>query len=455
MVTLGARGAGTVWLRGLLFLLLFLTAAGDPLTIYTESFSSAVLGSAVLLKCRFNIGGAINLTTLQVQWYFSEQLLAQYNQGKGTFTPRMSISEQELRIGNASLGMEKVKLSDQGLYSCVVRYGMEQQQSKTTLHVFAAPRLTIPWQSAVTDTMSSFLCRIWGFYPEDITVEWLRDGRVLTDAIRSVPQKNLDGTFNVTAIYMFTPTDSDSGSVFSCHVSHSALAQPLQEGFALDVAGACTTPVLMIITVVCVALLLVTVAALAFYCWRRRKTPKGHYNAMEEMPPEDPARSRDNMHGEERAMMGNEGDSEVAEAHEVQSLLTTEVPEESRTQEQEDRAQVTGSAGSKVCEFQDGGEAVTAGPGIGAPEPHRDSSANTEAEPIRPRMAGDGTGDKASAGLAGEKEGDAASNFTAVVTVESAAETVPTTTTQEEDEPEESGGNSKCMWNNVEEKRLM
>uniref|UniRef100_A0A8C3FAS9 Ig-like domain-containing protein n=1 Tax=Chrysemys picta bellii TaxID=8478 RepID=A0A8C3FAS9_CHRPI len=84
---------------------------------------------------------------------------------------------------------------------------------------------------------SFFLCHVWGFYPEDVTVTWLRDGRVLTDATRSAPQRNPDRTFNLTAVYIFTPIESDSGSIFSCRVSHAALAQPLQEEFPLAVTG--------------------------------------------------------------------------------------------------------------------------------------------------------------------------------------------------------------------------
>uniref|UniRef100_A0A674JTM2 Ig-like domain-containing protein n=1 Tax=Terrapene triunguis TaxID=2587831 RepID=A0A674JTM2_9SAUR len=107
----------------------------DQLTIYTLPSSSAVLGSAALLKCRFNIGGPINLTVLQVHWYFSDQSVAQYDRGEEIFAPGVSISEQELQIGNASLGMENVQMSDEGQYTCVVGYGAERQQSVTTLRV--------------------------------------------------------------------------------------------------------------------------------------------------------------------------------------------------------------------------------------------------------------------------------------------------------------------------------
>ncbi|XP_074920826.1 natural cytotoxicity triggering receptor 3 ligand 1-like isoform X2 [Chelonoidis abingdonii] len=221
-------------LGGLLIPLLILGVDGDPLTIYTLP-SSSTLGSAALLKCRFNIGGPINLTALQVHWYFSDQSMAQYDRGKETFAPGVSISKQELLMGNASLGMENVQISDKGQYKCVVGYGAEQQQSETTLRVLAAPRLFIPRREARTDTATSFPCHVWGFYPQDVTVTWLRDRRVLTNATHSAPQRNPDGTFNLTLTYTFTPTASDSGSIFSCHVSHVALVQPLREEFVLAV----------------------------------------------------------------------------------------------------------------------------------------------------------------------------------------------------------------------------
>uniref|UniRef100_A0A674I994 Ig-like domain-containing protein n=1 Tax=Terrapene triunguis TaxID=2587831 RepID=A0A674I994_9SAUR len=87
--------------------------------------------------------------------------------------------------------------------------------------------ISVPRRLAIRNTETYFPCHVWGFYPQDVTVTWLRDGRVLTDATCSAPQRNPDGTFNLTAIYMFTPTASDSGSIFSCRVSHAALAQPL------------------------------------------------------------------------------------------------------------------------------------------------------------------------------------------------------------------------------------
>ncbi|XP_038262393.1 RLA class II histocompatibility antigen, DP beta chain-like [Dermochelys coriacea] len=159
--------------------------------------------------------------------------------------------------------------------------GTEQLQGETTLHVLAAPRLSIPRRSAGTDTASSFPCHVWGFYPGDVTVTWLRDGQVLTNVTPSSPQRNSDGTFNLTLTYTFTPTARDSGSIFSCRVSHSALAQPLREEFPLDVTGVDHTSAAIGATL---GILVAggAVAAIAVYFWRkRRKAQRARAEAAE------------------------------------------------------------------------------------------------------------------------------------------------------------------------------
>ncbi|XP_037754575.2 uncharacterized protein LOC119566245 [Chelonia mydas] len=355
-------------LADLLVPLLFLGVAGDPLTIYTLPSSSAVLGSAALLKCRFNIGGPINLTTLQVRWYFSDRSVAQYDRGKETFAPGVSISQQELLIGNASLGMENVRVSDEGQYRCVVGYGAERQQSETTLLVFAAPRLSILRRSARRDAANSFPCHVRGFYPGDVTVAWLRDGRVLADTTRSAPKRNPDGTFNLTLTYTFTPTASDSGSLFSCRVSHAALAQPLQEGFPLAVtvprAGADHTSAAIGATL---GILVAggAAAALAIYC--RRKRREGPYSAVE-MPPEDPAGSRDKTRGEDTVLMANDGVRDAGKGPEQQPLLPAQGQDQSEIQEQEDGAQVTASSSSSGSKASDVGPRASSWITQGGPE---------------------------------------------------------------------------------------
>ncbi|XP_039392079.1 uncharacterized protein LOC120404144 [Mauremys reevesii] len=340
-------------LGGLLLPILVLGVAGSRLQLVTDPSSRALLGSGALLKCRFDVGGPVDLSALRVQWYLWEERIAQYDQARGESQIRGSLSEQELENGNASLSLSSVTVSDMGLYKCVVGYGTEQLQGETTLHVLAAPRLSVPQRSARTDTASSFPCHVWGFYPQDVTVTWLRDGRVLTDATRSDPQRNPDGTFNLTLTYTFTPTASDSGSIFSCRVSHAALAQPLREEFPLDVTGADHTSAAIGATL---GILVAggAAAAIAIYCWRKRQEGRGPpYSvsevlgparcllgqevtlscAMEGTFPKDTAVMWERIHGEDRTVIGTDGVSEAGERPEHQLLLQPQPQRWRATQE--------------------------------------------------------------------------------------------------------------------------
>ncbi|XP_059581526.1 uncharacterized protein LOC132243270 [Alligator mississippiensis] len=134
-------------------------------------------------------------------------------------------------------------LHDTGsVFSCRVYHEVLGQslQEDVSLDILAAPTISIPRQPAVVGMRTSLLCHIRGFLPKDVDVVWLRDGQVLKDSTRSSPQMNPDGTFDLTLTYTFTPACSDASSVFSCHVHHAALGQPLQEDVILDILAAPT-----------------------------------------------------------------------------------------------------------------------------------------------------------------------------------------------------------------------
>ncbi|XP_059586358.1 uncharacterized protein LOC102566895 isoform X2 [Alligator mississippiensis] len=250
---------------------LFLGAAGAMLTLYTAPETRAALGSVALLKCRFNVGRPIDPAVLRVRWLSAAAgPVAQYDRGQGTFEPRLRLSEQELQIGNASLEVQDVAVQDNGTYTCEVAYGTETQLGKTTLWVLAAPRISLDQRVGGAET--SLLCHVGGFFPEDMEATLLRDEQVLNGSTRSSPQRNQDGTFNLTLTYTFTPVRSDAGAVFTCRVRHPVLGQPLVEEFALDVPGSDRTGAA--IGAVVAIVLALGAAGAASYCWRQRRGRK-------------------------------------------------------------------------------------------------------------------------------------------------------------------------------------
>ncbi|XP_025051057.1 signal-regulatory protein beta-1-like [Alligator sinensis] len=277
---LGQR-LGTLLLpMALLLSPLFPAPRGSQLQVTVAPSSTARVGSGALLQCRFDVGGPVALNALRVTWYFWEEKLAWYDQGRSQEQPRASLpSEKELESGDASLSLVVVTVPDGGLYRCVVGYGTQQHQGETILHLLAAPTISIPRQPVVADAETSLLCHVGGFFPKDVDVVWMRDGQVLNDSIRSSPKRNTDGTFNLILTYTFTPTHIDVGSNFSCHIHHEALEQPIEEDVTLDVLVGQTGPrailILILILVGGGAILVFVIKGrppmASYFCRKRRK----------------------------------------------------------------------------------------------------------------------------------------------------------------------------------------
>ncbi|XP_025051055.1 natural cytotoxicity triggering receptor 3 ligand 1-like [Alligator sinensis] len=234
----GQTDAWALRLGGLLLPLLFLGTAGSQRQVTTAPSSTARVGSGALLQCRFDVGGPVALDSLRVMWYFLDQEVASFKHSRSQAWPRASLpSHKELKSGDASLSLVAVTVPDGGLYRCVVGYGTQQHHGETILRLLAAPTLSVPRKPVVADAETSLLCHVGRFYPEDVDVAWLRDGEVLQGFTRSSPQRNADGTFNLTLTYTFTPARSNADSILSCYVRHEALEQPLQEDVSLDIRG--------------------------------------------------------------------------------------------------------------------------------------------------------------------------------------------------------------------------
>ncbi|XP_064425372.1 uncharacterized protein LOC102351135 [Latimeria chalumnae] len=99
---------------------------------------------------------------------------------------------------------------------------------------FAPPRLSVPDPLVTENEASELICNVDGYYPELISVWWLRDGVLQHDSQRNTTRRNEDGTFNTTSTYTLTPTDKDKNISYACRVNHTALMEPLQTKFTLE-----------------------------------------------------------------------------------------------------------------------------------------------------------------------------------------------------------------------------
>nr|XP_023969161.1 signal-regulatory protein beta-1-like [Chrysemys picta bellii] len=214
---------------------LLLGSVCAQLEVMVDSPVVAQLGSQALLPCTFTVADApISLEYLAVHWYFQDQELVSYDDSLNVFRPGASMDTEQLASGNASLVLRNVTVSDQGAYRCLVIHSPDRGEQSLHLAVLAVPTVAVPSKAVLRGEPNLLKCSMSGFHPADITVTWLRAGEVLPASPLPTPQRNPDGTFNVSSSLTFQPTEQDQGVTFSCQVQHAAVPRgALQTDFQL------------------------------------------------------------------------------------------------------------------------------------------------------------------------------------------------------------------------------
>ncbi|NXW59615.1 DMB protein, partial [Eurystomus gularis] len=105
-------------------------------------------------------------------------------------------------------------------------------------------------------------CHIWGFYPPEVTVLWLRNGAVVAtgDTIKLLP--NGDWTYQTQVTLMVT---TKAGDTFTCSVQHVSLDQPLQEDWGPGLSPGLTVKVAVAAVIMTLGLVVFTVGTFS-YC---------------------------------------------------------------------------------------------------------------------------------------------------------------------------------------------
>ncbi|XP_075175661.1 uncharacterized protein LOC142246484 [Anomaloglossus baeobatrachus] len=214
----------------LLFPLLFQTLSG--LEVFAPSPQRVLNGSSVVLPCSFSINKLpLDPKYLAILWSFKGRQILVYDNKGIKKDPKATFDGEATKDGNASLTLDKVTLSDDGTYSCLVVYSPDQIQKDIVLEVQVRP-MVIPHNKPVRkESENTLLCEASGFFPPDIEISWTLDGKIQNNSFLGEPVENKDGTYNVTSSVTFTPTPE--AKTLSCTVHHASLHQPLQEDLLL------------------------------------------------------------------------------------------------------------------------------------------------------------------------------------------------------------------------------
>ncbi|XP_063285619.1 uncharacterized protein LOC134571347 [Pelobates fuscus] len=225
-------------------LLLFLQqifCAGEALDLNVPSSYRARMGSDVRIPCTFSVDKPpVDTKSLALYWKFQEMEVLSYIVKVKPSHSRVSINTERIKDGDVSLYISNTTISDSGIYTCSVIYNAEHKSKEVRLDIQALPEITITRRIVVINKESVLRSSITVFYPVDIDVKWLRDGRILNNYTVSTPQRNIDGTYSVNSTVTIIPTEEDKTKIFSCRVQHESLSGPLQKDFQL-IPGAVPT----------------------------------------------------------------------------------------------------------------------------------------------------------------------------------------------------------------------
>ncbi|XP_073502332.1 uncharacterized protein [Phyllobates terribilis] len=193
-----------------------------------------LMGSDAILRCSFTMEKLpLDTQFLAIHWYFKGNQILAYDNTLNVSRPGLSINLQAAVIGDVSLNISKVKISDDGVYKCWVIYSPQSKFKVIKLDVQARPIVTIITRPVIKDEENTLRCTITGFYPSDITVTWLWGAEVIDTHEMYKPQRQDDGTYNVSSRVVIIPTDDNMNKTCTCRVTHVSLQFPLEKTFQL------------------------------------------------------------------------------------------------------------------------------------------------------------------------------------------------------------------------------
>ncbi|KAG8430530.1 hypothetical protein GDO86_020437 [Hymenochirus boettgeri] len=201
--------------------------------VNAPSMKEALVGSEVLLPCTFLVDtNPVSIQFLAIYWYFGDKEIVRYNnKGKVTNHPRVTINEKAALGGNVSLTLSAMSITDEGAYTCLVIYSPHRQEKVIKLKALAVPGVSVEKRTLIKDQESVLQCSVTDFYPESITVTWLRNGKPLGGSVLGMFQRNADGTYRMNSTVTLSPSDTLGSPVIGCQVEHDSLPKPMSDSY--------------------------------------------------------------------------------------------------------------------------------------------------------------------------------------------------------------------------------
>ncbi|KAJ8392900.1 hypothetical protein AAFF_G00071040 [Aldrovandia affinis] len=216
--------------------------------VFSRSQSlTAPLGGEALLDCGFKQQDPFPVGAMGLEWRLQHK-------GSGRRVLEMRAVEAEepmvhvdrngstvdtarvLEQGDVSLSLEKLKVSDEGMYICAVTTGLFQVQQVIQLHVTQPPLVSLSVDKVIFQNKlpQKVSCHCERYYPLDVQVEWMSLPPSEKEPISLTQNSSLsshrqysDGTFSLSSFLTLHPSALPPGTTVTCLVSHRSLDMPV------------------------------------------------------------------------------------------------------------------------------------------------------------------------------------------------------------------------------------
>ncbi|KAJ8256410.1 hypothetical protein COCON_G00185620 [Conger conger] len=199
-----------------------------------------------VLHCQFAVDHkAPDLVLEWVRQHRGERTKLFHHSSRSGQNTGAGVSPAAVGKGDGSLLLPAVSLSSEGTYVCSVYVPPLYATHDVVLQIMESPQVSLSTGASLTlqeGEEQKVVCEAQGYYPLDVHIEWLKEQRggshlpeVLKNVLFSSHRHHRDGTYSLSAFFLLHPSPTDSGSTYTCRVSHRSLRVPARKSFTLTV----------------------------------------------------------------------------------------------------------------------------------------------------------------------------------------------------------------------------
>uniref|UniRef100_A0A8C0SZS2 CD276 antigen n=1 Tax=Canis lupus familiaris TaxID=9615 RepID=A0A8C0SZS2_CANLF len=244
----------------------------------------ALVGTDATLCCSFSPEPGFSLAQLNLIWQLTDtkQLVHSFAEGRdqgSAYANRTALFPDLLAQGNASLRLQRVRVADEGSFTCFVSI-RDFGSAAVSLQVaapYSKPSMTLePSKDLRPGDTVTITCSSYRGYPEAEVLWQDGQGAPLTGNVTTSQMANEQGLFDVRSVLRVV---LGANGTYSCLVRNPVLQQDAHGSVTITGQPMTFPPEALWVTVglsVCLVALLV---ALAFVCWRKIKQSCEEENA--------------------------------------------------------------------------------------------------------------------------------------------------------------------------------